>query len=106
MAIIRFSQHTGTIHEVPISEGSNLMELARAHGVPGIDGDCGGSCACGTCHVIVDPVWAAKLDPRSEEEERMLGMTDDPQPTSRLACQLRATAALDGLLVQVPENQF
>lgn len=106
MAIIRFAQHTGTIYEVPISEGSNLMELARAHGVPGIDGDCGGNCACGTCHVIVDPAWVEKLDPRSEEEDRMLGMTDGLQPTSRLACQLRATAALDGLLVQMPEHQF
>jgi len=106
MAVIRFAQHSGTTQDVPITEGSNLMGLARANGVRGIDGDCGGSCACGTCHVIVDAAWAAKLGPRNAEEERMLSMMDDRKPHSRLACQILATTALDGLRVQVPEHQF
>lgn len=106
MAIIRYAQHTGSTQDVPLSEGSNLMDLARAHAVPGIDGDCGGSCACGTCHVIVDAAWAARLAPPNAEEERMLSMVVDRQPTSRLACQITATAALDGLRLQVPEHQF
>ncbi len=106
MAIIRFVQHTGSIQDVPLTEGSNLMDLARANAVPGIDGDCGGSCACGTCHVIVDAAWAARLAPPNAEEERMLSMTVDRQPHSRLACQIIATAAFDGLRLQVPEHQF
>lgn len=106
MAIITFIQHSGGTQNVAITEGSTLMDLAREHGVPGIDGDCGGSCACGTCHVIVDAAWAAKLGPRNAEEERMLSMTSECQPHSRLACQIRASSALDGLRVQVPEHQF
>lgn len=106
MAIIRFAQHGGSTQDVPLTEGSNLMDLARANAVPGIDGDCGGSCACGTCHVIVDAAWFARLAPPNAEEDRMLSMAVDRQPTSRLACQITATAALDGLLLQVPEHQF
>lgn len=106
MPFIRFVQHSGVTQDVPLTEGSNLMELARAGSVPGIDGDCGGSCACGTCHVVVDAAWAAKLGPCNEDETRMLSMTPDCQPHSRLACQIVATAAMDGLSVQVPEHQF
>lgn len=106
MAIIRYTQHGGGTQDVPITDGINLMELARANGVPGIDGDCGGSCACGTCHVFVDAAWTAKLEPIGPEEEQMLAMSTDRRPNSRLACQIRATAALDGLRLQVPEHQF
>lgn len=106
MAIIRFAQHGGSSQDVSLIEGSNLMELARRHAVPGIDGDCGGSCACGTCHVIVDAAWSARLAAPNAEESRMLSMVVDRQPTSRLACQIIATAALDGLRLQVPEHQF
>ena len=106
MAIIRFVQHTGTAHDVPLSEGTNLMERARANRVPGIDGDCGGSCACGTCHVVVDAAWAGRLAPIGAEEAQMLDMSVDRKPHSRLACQIIATAALDGLCVTVPEHQF
>ena len=106
MAIIRFAQHGGSTQDVSLTEGSNLMDLARANAVPGIDGDCGGSCACGTCHVIVDAAWAARLAPPNAEEQQILSMAVDRQPHSRLACQIIATAALDGLRVQVPEHQF
>ena len=106
MAIIRYTQHGGSSQDVPLTEGSNLMDLARANAVPGIDGDCGGSCACGTCHVIVDAAWFARLAPPNVEEDRMLSMIVDRHPTSRLACQITATDALDGLLLQVPEHQF
>lgn len=106
MAVIRFTQHTGASLDVPLVEGSNLMELARAHRVPGIDGDCGGNCACGTCHVIVDTAWAARLTPPNEEEARLLSMTPESHPHSRLACQILATEAMDGLCVQVPELQY
>ncbi|MDP9141134.1 MAG: (2Fe-2S)-binding protein [Pseudomonadota bacterium] len=106
MAKIKFTQHDGTKCEVGLEEGLSLMEHARSNGVRGIDGDCGGCCACGTCHIIVDAGWAAKVSPVGEEEERMLDMTGDRQPHSRLACQIIATAELDGLTVKVPEHQF
>lgn len=106
MATIHFALHDGNTMQVPVTDGSNLMELAKAHNVPGIDGDCGGSCACGTCHIVVDDAWAEKVGPVGSEEAQMLSMTVDRAPHSRLACQIQATAALDGLRVQVPEHQF
>lgn len=106
MATIQFALHTGDTIAVPVTEDSSLMELAKAHNVPGIDGDCGGCCACGTCHVIVDPAWVGKIAAIDKDEAQVLGMNVDRQPHSRLACQILATTALDGLLVQVPEYQF
>lgn len=106
MATITFILHDGSRRAVPLSEDLSLMQLARDHAVPGIDGDCGGSCACGTCHVVVDAAWVAKLEAKSAEEDQMLAMIPDLQPASRLACQIRARAGLDGLAVQVPEYQM
>lgn len=81
------------------------MEAAVSNGVPGIDADCGGSCACATCHVIVDEAWFSRLPERSETERDMLEFAVDPKPTSRLACQISVTADLDGLIVHTPESQ-
>ncbi|GAB3114942.1 2Fe-2S iron-sulfur cluster-binding protein [Pseudomaricurvus hydrocarbonicus] len=82
------------------------MQIAIDHGIPGIDADCGGSCACGTCHVIVHETWQGKLPTAQEEEMAMLDMTPEPQPGSRLSCQLTVTDALDGLVVRLPEFQM
>ena len=71
----------------------------------GIDADCGGMCACATCHVFVDPAWAGRLDPPSGQEEEMLNFTAERRETSRLACQVTVTDALDGLTVTMPEGQ-
>lgn len=106
MAKIQFTLHDGTKNEVALEEGVSLMEHARSNNVRGIDGDCGGCAACGTCHIVVDAAWAARVSPAGEEEARMLDMIVDRQPHSRLACQIVATAALDGLTVEVPEHQF
>jgi len=106
MAKIQFTQHDGAKCEVDLEEGLSLMDHARLKSVRGIDGDCGGNCACGTCHIIVSAAWAAKVSPVGEEEERMLDMIEDRHPHSRLACQIIATAELDGLTVEVPEHQF
>jgi 2Fe-2S ferredoxin len=70
--------------------------------VRGIDGDCGGNAACGTCHVYVDPSWRDKLPPGDETEVAMLEATTDVQPNSRLSCQIKVTAQLDGLIVRLP----
>jgi 2Fe-2S ferredoxin len=82
-----------------------LMEAATQHGVHGILALCGGACACGTCHVYVDPAWLAKLAPREEMEEGMLECAWEPGENSRLSCQIHVTAELDGLVVTVPQRQ-
>ncbi|HET8729492.1 MAG TPA: 2Fe-2S iron-sulfur cluster-binding protein [Moraxellaceae bacterium] len=106
MGRINFISHDGVSYEAPFAEGQSLMQVATRHGVPGIDGDCGGVCACGTCHVIVDDAWVAQTGSRGGDEEQMLGMTPERRPTSRLACQIRVTEAMDGLTVHLPEFQM
>ncbi len=93
-------------HEVAATEGSTLMQAAVNNNVPGIAADCGGACACGTCHVYVDPAWIAATGTPNEIEAGMLEFTLDPRPNSRLACQIKITQALDGLVVDVPGSQY
>ncbi|CAM4318892.1 2Fe-2S ferredoxin-type domain-containing protein [Novosphingobium lubricantis] len=93
---------------VTASVGDNLLRVAQANDINGIPGDCGGQCACGTCHVYIDPVWAARIgnvEPGSTEEAMIFGAPVDARPTSRLACQIDLTAHHDGLIVDVPEGQ-
>jgi len=105
MAKITFIQPDGAEQIVDIPEGWSMMEGAVRAGVIGIDADCGGACACATCHVQVEPEWAAKLPLKSEMEETMLDFAIQPKPTSRLSCQLRVTSEMDGLTVRVPPSQ-
>ena len=88
---IKFIEHNGTEHVVEIPLGWSVMEGAVRNGVPGIDADCGGSCACATCHVYVDPAWADKLPPRADMEEAMLDFAQAAAPNSRLSCQICAS---------------
>ena len=81
--------------------GDSVMQLARAAGLP-VLGECNGSLACATCHVVVDPPWSSRLPPVSDEEEAMLDTVFDLSPTSRLSCQLRLSEALDGLRARLP----
>ena len=88
-----------------LSEGTSLMEAATQRGVPGIIGECGGSMSCATCHVVVDPGWSDRAGGPSPFEEDMLDITEaGRQPTSRLSCQIRMSAALDGIVVSVPQG--
>ena len=105
MPQVTFIAHDGTRHDVAVAEGLSLMRAAVDNGVPGIDADCGGMCACATCHVFVDPAWAPRLDPPGAQEEEMLNFTAERREHSRLACQIPVTAALDGLTVTMPEGQ-
>jgi 2Fe-2S ferredoxin len=105
MPRVTFVSFSGEHHVVDVPAGTTLMRAATDHGVPGIDGDCGGNCACATCHVFIEAPWAARLSPRSDHEEDMLGLTVDPRPSSRLGCQIRLTDALDGIVVQLPQGQ-
>jgi 2Fe-2S ferredoxin len=88
-----------------VPTGENLMEGAVGNGVPGIDGDCGGNAACATCHCYVAEEWLDKTGARTDAEEAMLELADGQQANSRLACQIVASDALDGLVVTLPETQ-
>lgn len=107
MVKITYIEHGGKEHVVEVKEGLTVMEGARDNNVPGIDADCGGACACSTCHVYVDPKWADKLPTKDAMEEDMLDFAYEPDPArSRLTCQVKVTAELDGLVVQMPEKQI
>jgi 2Fe-2S ferredoxin len=106
MPRITYIEHTGVRHEVDVPVGHSVMEGAVGRMIPGIDGDCGGACACATCHVHVAPEWATRLTPASELERDMLAFAQDPDANSRLACQIPVKAELDGLVVQMPESQY
>ena len=100
-----FVTHTDEEQIVDSPIDRSLMEAALNAGVPGIDADCGGACACATCHVMIDPSWIDRLDPPSDMEASMLECVNDPSPTSRLSCQIKVTEQLDGLRVRTPESQ-
>lgn len=95
----------GTRYELDASNGSTVMENAVRNSVPGIEAECGGACACATCHVYVDDTWAERVGSPSPMEEDMLDFAYEVRPTSRLSCQIKMTDELDGLLVHVPERQ-
>jgi 2Fe-2S ferredoxin len=102
---VTYVESSGKAHTIEVKEGWSLMEGAVKHLVPGIDADCGGACACATCQVYVDPAWQGKLPPKSDMEEAMLDFAQERKPSSRLSCQLRMTAALDGIVVHLPKSQ-
>ena len=106
MAKITFIQHNGKEQTVDGVPGMSVMETAVKAMVPGIDADCGGACACATCHVYVDPAWTEKTGARNPMEEDMLDFAFDVRDSSRLSCQIKVSDALDGLRVSVPEKQF
>nr|WP_316654422.1 2Fe-2S iron-sulfur cluster-binding protein [uncultured Gellertiella sp.] len=95
----------GTRLELDAANGSTVMENAVRNSVPGIEAECGGACACATCHVYVDDAWTAKVGAPAAMEEDMLDFAFDVRPTSRLSCQIKISDELDGLVVHVPERQ-
>jgi 2Fe-2S ferredoxin len=107
MARITYIEFNGTPHEVEVATGMTVMEGARDNNIPGIEADCGGACACSTCHVYVDAAWIDRLPPREAMEEDMLDFAWNPDPQlSRLTCQIKVTDELDGLVVRMPEKQI
>ena len=105
MAKITYIEHDGTEHEAQVKTGLSVMEGAIRNGVPGIDADCGGACACATCHVHVDEAWIEKTGSAGAMEESMLDFAEGVTETSRLSCQIRVSDALDGLIVRMPQSQ-
>jgi ferredoxin, 2Fe-2S len=105
MAKITYIDAAGSARTVDGEIGSTVMETAIKNGVPGIEAECGGACACSTCHVYVDEAWREKTGEPSPMEEDMLDFAFDVKPNSRLSCQIKVTEALDGLVVTTPERQ-
>jgi ferredoxin, 2Fe-2S len=105
MVRIIYIEDDGRRHEVDVAEGMSVMEGAVKHLIPGIDADCGGACACATCHVFVDPEWLARTGAPTEMESSMLEFAEPVQANSRLSCQIQVSAALDGLIVRLPRSQ-
>lgn len=102
---VHFIGFDGQRRSVQASEGESLMRAATDNGISGIDGDCGGLCACGTCHVYVQPPWAGHLQAMQSNEHGMLEFVNERRDTSRLACQITMTAELDGIEVHMPHGQ-
>lgn len=105
MAKITYIEHDGRKHAVEVKAGLSVMEGAIRNNVPGIDADCGGACACATCHVYVDEAWREATGTPSAMEESMLDFAEEVEANSRLSCQIRVSDALNGLIVRLPENQ-
>ena len=105
MVKITYIEHNGTSHTVEVPNGLSVMEGAVQNNIPGIDADCGGSCACATCHVYVDEKWFHKIPKKDISEEDMIDMAFEPKKFSRLTCQITATDELNGLVVKMPSKQ-
>ncbi len=105
MTKITYLAADGTQFDVDAENGSTVMENAIKNSVPGIEAECGGACACATCHVSVDDKWSEKVGSPEALEDDMLDFAWDVQPNSRLSCQIKVTDELDGLIVRVPERQ-
>jgi ferredoxin, 2Fe-2S len=106
MARITYIQHDGTKHTVEAEPGMTVMEAAVKNSIPGIAAECGGACACATCHVYVDEGWREATGSPEQMEEDMLDFAFDVRSESRLSCQIKVTDALDGLVVRIPEKQI
>ncbi len=107
MLKITYIEHSGAAHEVAVPDGLTVMRGAVDNNVPGIDADCGGECACATCHVYVEPEWLDKtgLPDSGSQEASMLSFAAVTKPNSRLSCQIKMRRDLSGLVVRMPEGQ-
>ena len=106
MPTITLIEHNGTSHIIDAEVGKSLMMNAIDNAVPGIDADCGGACACGTCHCFVEEPWSSVTGGAEMLEESMLGMRPDRAENSRLSCQIDVSDDMDGLVVRLPEYQM
>lgn len=105
MPKVTYIEFNGKQHEVNVENGLSIMEGAVQNGVPGIDADCGGACACATCHVYVKEEWLDKLPEKVDSEIDMLDFAFETKKNSRLSCQLILEDQHDGIIVNLPEKQ-
>ena len=106
MPKITLIEHNGESHTIDAEVGKSLMLNAMDNDVPGIDADCGGACACGTCHCFIEEPWSSITGGVEMLEESMLGMRPDRAENSRLSCQIDVSEDMDGLVVRLPEYQM
>ncbi|MEP5567223.1 MAG: 2Fe-2S iron-sulfur cluster-binding protein [Halioglobus sp.] len=106
MPKITLVEFNGADHTIDAEVGKSLMLNAIDNGVPGIDADCGGACACGTCHVFLEQRWMETAGDSNPLEDSMLSMRPDREEVSRLSCQIEVTDAMDGMIVRMPEYQM
>ena len=105
MPKITYIEHNGKKHEIDVPKDLTVMEGAIQNNISGIDADCGGACACATCHVYVDEKWLNKLPKKENAEQDMLDVAFEPKKNSRLSCQIVVSDKLDGLVVKMPSKQ-
>lgn len=105
MPKIIFTDAAGTTRDVDAKAGTSIMEAAVQNMIPGIDADCGGACACATCHIYVGADWLPKLKEKDDMEDSMLDFADNVEDSSRLSCQILMSDELDGIEVRTPESQ-
>jgi 2Fe-2S ferredoxin len=105
MPKVTYIEYSGKEHNIDVPVGYSIMEGAIKNSIPGIDADCGGSCACATCHIYVDDKYLDKIPPAQEAEKDMLDFVNDVNNTSRLSCQIMMNNDLDGIVVKMPEKQ-
>ena len=105
MPKITYIEHQGKSHTINVPNELSVMEGAVQNNIPGIDADCGGACACATCHVYLDKEWLDKIPKKEKAEQDMIDMSYKPNANSRLSCQIIVNDQLDGLVVKMPEKQ-
>jgi 2Fe-2S ferredoxin len=106
MPNITYIEHNGTTHVIDVPVGTSIMQGAVNHLVPGIEGDCGGLCACGTCHVYVPDAFQPLTGVAGELEQGMLQFAFDVRDNSRLACQIVVSVDMEGLAIEMPKRQY
>tara|TARA_B100001123_G_C15039037_1_gene918685 strand:+ start:362 stop:682 length:321 start_codon:yes stop_codon:yes gene_type:complete len=105
MPKITYIEHSGKSHTIDVPNEMSVMEGAVQNDIPGIEANCGGACACATCHVYVDEKWYDKIPNKEDSEQEMLDVAFEPNNFSRLSCQITVTDELDGLVVKMPSRQ-
>src|SRR5436309_13449466 len=106
MPVMEFHFKRADAQRVHVAAGTSVMQAAVNKGFDEVPAQCGGACACGTCHVYIDDAWLDKLQPANEGEKEMIEFLENAAPNSRLSCQISVTDALDGLVVHLPESQI
>ena len=106
MVEVTLVEENGTAHVVQVPSDRTLLDAVLANKIPGIPGDCGGSCACSSCHVIVEAEWIEACGPVDELEDGMLDFAPERQENSRLACQIPISDKIDGMVVKIPAKQY
>ena len=105
MPKVIYIEYSGKEHQIDLPIGFSIMEGAIKNSIPGIDADCGGSCACATCHVYVDEKYLSKIPKAQEAEKDMLDFVNETNNSSRLSCQIMMNNELDGIIVRMPKKQ-